>query len=319
MKLSELGEKRIVEKILESIEKCEGVVEIGDDAFAVEFGEFCLVGSIDMVTQSRHIPKEMTPRQIGKYAVNAGLSDIASMGAIPLGILVSLALPREREEDFLLGVVEGISEACRDHGTCVLGGDTKDHVEITLTVCSLGKVGKSNLLTRGNAEVGDLICVTGKLGSAPAGFVCLTRNLDFPKFVAAALEPKARVKEGVILGKYANSCMDISDGLAYSLHEIADRSGKGFIVYEEKIPVDGDIYKVAEKAKVDAREMIFYSGGDYELLFTISEEKFDFLKKKIKCWVIGEVVERERKLISIDGEEIELEKRGDEAFQSKWI
>ncbi len=318
IKLFELGERKIIELFLSNLEKCKGLVGLSDDAFAIEFEGNCLVGSIDMISQSRHIPREMTPEQIGSYAINASLSDIASMGAKPLGLLISLGLPKELDESFLKKLSKGISKACREHNTCILGGDTKDHKEIVVTACALGIVEKENLLTRSNAREGDLICVTGKIGSAPAGFYCLNFGINISKFIKHALEPRARVKEGILLSKYANACMDISDGLAYSLHEIAERSKKGFVIYKEKIPVDKEIYKVAELVDINPEEMILYRGGDYELLFTISEDNIKKIKGKIDITPIGRITanEKERKMITEKGEEI-LDSRSDEAFKTK--
>ncbi|MEE9564335.1 MAG: thiamine-phosphate kinase, partial [Candidatus Hydrothermarchaeaceae archaeon] len=276
MKLKELGERKIIEIFTRNFDRCDNAaVGIGDDAavFTLD-SENYLVISTDLITQKTHIPREMIPLQIGRYAVNVNLSDIASMGAKPLGLVFSFGLPCDIDEKFIEELSEGINEACREHGTCVLGGDTKEHGEIIIAGTAIGRVKKDRLLTRAGAKVGDIIGVTGKIGSAAAGFHCLTRNIaDSEKFIKAALEPNARVKEGEILSEYATACMDISDGLAFSLHEIAKESKKGFKVYEERIPVDEGLSRVSELSGVPVREMVFHKGGDFELLFTAPEDK----------------------------------------------
>jgi thiamine-monophosphate kinase len=312
MNLEELGERKIIEIFAKNFDRCESeIVGIGDDAavFAIDEENY-LVVSTDLITQKNHMPRETTPEQIGRYAVNVNLSDIASMGAKPLGLLFSFGLPGELSDEFVEEISKGINEACKDHGTCVLGGDTKEHSEIVISGTALGKVKKDAFLTRAGAKDGDIIGVTGKIGSAAAGFYCLTKNIpDAEKFIKAALEPRARVKEGEILAKYATACMDISDGLAFSLHEIAKASGQGFRVIYEKIPKEDGLERIAEQSGVSPEEIIFHKGGDFELLFTAPEEKFKEIEKEIDVTAIGEVIEKERK-------ESELEPRGHDSFRS---
>jgi thiamine-monophosphate kinase len=317
MKLKELGERKIIEIFARNFDRCENaVVGIGDDAAVFKLdSENYLVVSTDIITQKAHIPREMTPLQIGKYAVNVNLSDIACMGAKPLGLVFSFGLPGDIDEKFVEELSKGINEACREHGTYILGGDTKEHGEIVIAGTALGKAKKDRFLTRAGARAGDVIGVTGKIGSATAGFYCLTKKIaDADKFIKAALEPKARVKEGTILSKYASACMDVSDGLAFSLHEIARESNKGFRVYEERIPVDEDLNRVAELSGVSVREMVFHKGGDFELLFTAAKDKFEALEREINITAIGEVTESGA-IIEKGGRESELEPRGYDSFR----
>jgi thiamine-monophosphate kinase len=316
MKLSELGEREIIKILRRNFEECDRMlVSIGDDASVYDLdGENCLVVSMDVISQKEHIPVEMTPRQIGMYVVNVNLSDLASMGAQPIGIVTSLGLPGDLEDIFIKELSSGINEACSKHGICVLGGDTKEMREISIACTALGMAKKGKFLTRSGARVGDLICVTGKIGSAAAGFYCLIENLKEERFIKAALEPKARIREGLLLAGYANSCMDISDGLAFSLHEISRASKVGFKVYEEKIPIDPRILDVAEKAGVSSRELIFHKGGDYELLFTIPPEKLKEIKLNVN--IIGEVIPAGAIIVNPEGMEETLSDRGYESFKS---
>lgn len=325
MNLSQLGERRIIKIFEREFDKrrCKNaVVGIGDDACVVKFCNKLLAISTDAIYQKTHIPREMTPRQIGKFAVNVNLSDIAAMGAVPIGMVFSFGMPSNLDENFVKELSKGINEACREHKTCVLGGDTKEHSEIVIAGTAFGNI-ENKILRRSAARVDDLICVTGSIGSAAAGFYCLTKNLDVKargRLIKAALEPKARVREGILLGRYANACIDISDGLAFSLHEIAKASGVGFLVYEEKIPVDKNVRKVAKLSGISLREIMFHKGGDYELLFTIPPRKFKRMKEEIgsDVAVIGEIKKRGKKILNVSGEVEELESRGYEAFVTKF-
>jgi thiamine-monophosphate kinase len=330
MKLSDLGERKIIELFAKNFDECRGViVGIGDDACVLEFNEGnYLVVSTDFISQKAHIPKEMSPKQLGRYVVNVCLSDITAMGAKPLGLVFSFGLPGDLDKDFVEELSKGINKACKEHEICTSGGDTKEHSEIVIAGTAFGKVEKDKFLTRDKARVGDLICVTGFVGLAAAGFYCLIKNMKIEKQISnrltnAALEPRARVKEGVLLGSYANACMDISDGLAFSLCEIAKASKTGFLVYEDKIPVDEDVKKVSEALGISTREMVFHKGGDYELLFTISPERYDEMHEKMKkigtdVIVIGEITREGREILNLNGEREDLEPRGYESFITRF-
>jgi thiamine-monophosphate kinase len=318
MNLKELDERKIIEIFARNFKACENeVVGIGDDAAVFAFDdENYLVASTDVIIQSTHIPREMTPRQIGKYAVNVNLSDIASMGAKPLGLLLSFGLPGELDEAFVEELSKGVNSACQAHGTCILGGDTKRHSEIVISGTALGRVDKGLVLTRAGAKAGDIIGVTGKMGSAAAGFYCLINGIDDSNdFIKSALEPVARVKEGEVLSRYASACMDVSDGLAFSLHEIARTSKKGFRVSGEKIPFDSGILRIGEISGIATDEIIFHKGGDFELLFTASKENFGKIEKEIDVTVIGEIIEK-GSIVSKDGIESDLDSRGYDSFSN---
>jgi thiamine-monophosphate kinase len=327
MKLEDLGERRIIEIFEEAFGACEdAVLGIGDDAAAFPLGDRLLVVSTDMVAEGTHIPQEMTPEQIGRYAVAVNLSDIAAMGARPVGMVFAFGLPGKLDEGFVRDLSEGIKKECQDHGLCVLGGDTKESDKIVITGTALGEVERDRLLTRAGARVGDLLCVTGRIGSATAGFYCLTKGVgeqeQRKKFIRAALEPKARVKEGIILSEFATSCMDISDGLAFSLGEMARKSGRGFLVREEAVPVEEGVAEIADLAGVPLRELVFHKGGDFELLFTLGEGDLEEVMSRMESLgtpmtVIGEVTERGLSILESSGETEEMDTRGYEAFLTK--
>ncbi|WP_456474747.1 thiamine-phosphate kinase [Candidatus Pyrohabitans sp.] len=324
MKLSELGERRVIEIFAEVLGDC-GIAEvgIGDDASIVRAGEALIVLSSDMIREGTHIPREMTPEQAGSYAVNVNLSDIAAMGARPLAMLFSFGLPGDKDESYVRRLVQGIKKACDVHKVCVVGGDTKEHGEVVISGFAFGVVEARGYLTRSGARPGDLLCVTGSIGSAAAGFYCLTRNIEHPRreeFLRAALEPEARVVEGLTLAGSASACMDVSDGLAFSLHEIARKSGVGFEVYEERVPREREVKEIAALAGVDEREVVFHKGGDFELLFAVSEASLPELKEKFRSKKLAPITEIGRVtgegywLITEDGRRVELPARGYDAF-----
>jgi len=329
MKLTELGERKII-KIFEGEfrkTKCRHVaLGIGDDAAVLDLGKgVYLVASCDAIYQKTHIPREMTAVQIGKFAVNVFLSDIAAMGASPLGLLLSFGIPRSLEENFVKKIAKAINNECRRHGICILGGDTKECNEIAISGTALGIARKRKWLEKRGAKIGDAICITGETCSAAAGFRCLNEGLKIAgsiktRLIKKALEPKARIREGLILSKYASSCTDISDGLAFSLHEIAGASGAGFRIYESKIPVNKYAKIVSKYLKIPVREMMLHEGGDYGLLFTARRENLEAIRKEMKkigtkIYEIGVITKEGRNIIDLSGKEKKLDSRGYEAFK----
>jgi thiamine-monophosphate kinase len=170
-------------------------------------------------------------------------------------------------------------------------------------------------LTRTGARIGDIVAVTGYIGSAACGWQILQKGLDLKDFeteerervnkyiISPCVEPKSRVNEGSIMAKsgYVTSCTDISDGLAFSLGYMRD--GYGFEIHEEKIPVRKEFDTVCDKFELDKDMLRYHIGEDFELLCTVKANKFDYLKERIPgLTAIGKVVEGNRiRLVKNDG------------------
>jgi thiamine-monophosphate kinase len=189
----------------------------------------------------------------------------------------------------------------------------------SITICgtALGMVKKKEFMPRMGARNGDIICVTGELGSAGISLQNLKRGKD-GEAVKKILLISPRIREGraAVLTHGVTASMDISDGLASSLYQLLKINGVGFSVRAEKIPVDREA-----KFEKNAIDLAIYSGGDYELLFTVSPDMVDNVKKAVEgvgCKItdIGTVI-KEKKVILLDGEvERRMENRGYEHFLS---
>jgi thiamine-monophosphate kinase len=266
-----------------------------DDCAVLPMGEVSLVVTTDMLHRKTDFPEGMTDWQCGWMAVAVTLSDIAAMGAAPRAILLAVGLDRPGS---LRPLMEGARACCDRFGAELVGGDIDSHDELTLVSTGLGTVEPAHLVRRQGSRPGDLICVTGVLGRAQAAID------GYSRYQEALFEPQPRVAEGQILGRSgASSMMDISDGLALSLHDMVLANRCGYRVTSAMIPVIGDI--PYEKAL----ELAVYGGGDYELLFTIPAEK---LPLEGMTWhVIGHVVGEPGAFLN----GIPLERRG---YQHRW-
>jgi len=363
-----LGEVRLVERITKQFSANananEQVVTAGageDDCAVLDLDEAkakanynskYLVVTTDTLQESTHFPAGISPFQIGWSAVAVNLSDIAAMGARPFAFTLALGVPAETETVFVDEVVQGVKKCASAYNTAVVGGDTTRSKEVVLTGTCLGFADRP--VRRAGAEVGDLVCVTGSLGNAALGQKIVEREvaegekgeeegagkgkkegeeveLKVSKKVEEAakkalFQPVPRVKEGVVLADsgLVTSMIDISDGLALSLAALAKSSKVGFEIYEEKVPV-ADLRL--------RRELAFYYGGDYELLFTLrasggaeagraeagargNAELLRRLQREVKMSVVGRVVPAEEGLYfkREDGTKEEVKIKGYQHF-----
>ncbi len=306
MRLSDLGEKEIIARI-------SRFLDIGDDAAYIKMGEGYLILSTDMFYSDTHLLPGMSFEQVGMFIVSVNLSDIASMGAKPFAFMLAYGGPDTCIENFE-ALINAAEKQCSKFGVKYVGGDTKYTQKLTLTGTAAGLTGKPIL--RSGAREGDVIAVTGYLGTASFAIDCLLENRKCPKgLIKKAMEPEPRVEEGVFLNDYASAMTDISDSLAISLYNICSQSNTGAWIDTSELPVADDLVNLLDDLNKDPLEYVLYGGGDYELVFTVSEDDFEVIKKNLDITRIGEVT-HEKNIISVDGsKESLLQRRGYEHFR----
>ncbi len=324
---------------------CRPVVGPGNDDCAVinVGGSGLLVATTDMLHRKADFPSGMTPYQMGWMSIAVNLSDIAAMGARPVGIMTALGLPPGLEVDLVKELVTGMSACARRYGTQIIGGDVDRHDELTIVGSALGMVDAGQLAMRKGAKPGDMVCVTGELGTAGAALEALQQGREVdPEVLEKFYMPVPRIVEGMALAGSGclTSMMDISDGLALSLHDLAAASGVGFHIRASDIPVHrsvrdmatiGDIVvddkvvgdmvvddKVVEDMVVDDKvfEWSLYTGGDFELLFTLNTDCLENAGKVARFTVIGEVT-ASGITIEREGHIEDVEPRGFQQFGDK--
>jgi thiamine-monophosphate kinase len=312
----DLGERNVVRRITEIL----GVSERDDCAMAGD-GEKYLVWTTDMLHRRADFPSVAAPWQIGWMTVGVNLSDVAAMGAVPLGLLVAAGIPPETEISFVEEIFRGMKDCASRYGTKVLGGDLDSHDELTLVGTALGEVEKDLVLRRRGAQPGDLLCTTGTLGSAGAGLrVALEavekgemefEDPDLRALMRRLLLPSPRMEEGraLALSRSVTSMMDNSDGLALSLFDLAEASSVGFLVQDEKIPIDPLVARVAED-EGDTLDLALTAGGDFELVFTASPDRIDGARQACEFTIIGKVLEEREIMIESERGRKRLEPRG---------
>lgn len=298
---------------------------IGDDS-AVFRGDsmFDELICMDTMVEGVHFTKKtMTPFMIGFKALAVNISDIAAMGGIPTYYLVSIAIPNNWDEKALQEIYEGMDSLGDRYSIDLIGGDTvssKEGLVITVTVC--GRIQKGTSLFRNVAHPGDLVFVTGEVGSSAAGLdLLLSHGLNYPfsksekELLKAHQLPEPQVEAGQILAasKKKIALNDISDGLASEANEIAEASNVCLHIDYDKIPISSYIKTYSEEQQT---RWCLFGGEDYQLIGTISSDDYKEIKQtfnqnNIKLTVVGEVISGDAEVYLIKDNGIEkLPKKG---------
>jgi len=306
-RLVDLGERVAIRRIEAILTKGKNTLGIGDDCAAIDLGNKYLLVTTDMMSQRTHIPPQMTSYQMGWFLVAINLSDIAAKGGTPLGLVCSFGLPKKTSETYLKELTKGANACAVRFGTMIVGGDTKETTEITLCGTAFGTVKKDEFMSRIGARPGDVVAVTGTLGKAGAGYYALKRNKKEKKLSKALLEPQPRLKEGRLLAQLRSvtSSMDLSDGLSASLYQLKEINSVGFEIDKNALPLASGLNKrFYANHRIDPYSLALHFGGDYELLVTVPQEKFEKTKRtlqkhSITLAPIGTVTQK-RKIILLE-------------------
>ncbi|MFQ6129656.1 MAG: thiamine-phosphate kinase [Candidatus Hadarchaeaceae archaeon] len=326
MKLSEAGERVLVELARKICRRGPRVrVGIGDDAAAIDIDGGCLVMTTDMLVASRHFPPRMTPEQMGRRAVVVNLSDLAAMGAKPLGLVFSVGLPRKLEVKFVERLVRGMDTAAREHDSHVVGGDLDESKEVVISGAAFGVARRRELLMRSGARAGDLIAVTGRLGASAAGLSFLLKRLPakgYRALVRAQLEPRARVREGMVLARsgFVTSAIDVTDGLAANLWQLARESKVKLIVDRASVPEHPLVRKFVTSYGFGIDDFVLFGGEDFELLFTVRPRGWEKVWRALervgaRATLIGRAARGRGVFIRVEGKTRALPDRGYEHFR----
>ena len=278
----------------------------------------------DSLVGSTDIPPGMSLRQASRKAVVATVSDFAAKGVQPSGLLISLALHPPVGPGMIREIATGINEAAREYHCEVIGGDTGESTDFLIDCIGFGFANSRMVIRRDGARPGDVIAVTGEFGKTAAGLeILLSREKAlarrFPELVRSVTYPVARLQTGIRLAKthMVNSSIDSSDGLVWSLHEIARLSRVKMVL--EKVPVASGVASYATKRSLDADAMALYGGEEYELVLTIPSKKFAILNRKIPSLTKIGIVQKGggQVILRHQGRERLLEPRGWEHMVSR--
>jgi len=294
----DIGEFALIDRLAKRLHPpaIDVIAGIGDDVAVIAFGGFrdagCpyLLATCDVQVAGVHfLPGRITPYQLGCKVAAINLSDIAAMGGRPRHFLVSLAMPPDTPVAYLEALYDGLSEEARRHGADVVGGNMSRASSLTIDLTLLGEVMPDHLLRRSGAQAGDLLLVTGALGTSAAGLALVidpelkATAEDRERCLQAHLTPTPRLAESAVIVREggATAMIDISDGLMADLGHICEASGTGAELWEEAIPLLDATRRVAEAAGTDPLQWALSGGEDYELLFTARPDRAETLARNV--------------------------------------
>jgi thiamine-monophosphate kinase len=254
------------------------------------------------------------PHTMGWVTIMANLSDLAAVGAEPLGLVVSVCIEPSRDAAFSDGIAQGMADACRDAGVFILGGDTNSTRVISLTGCAIGLVPRKEKITRRGCNVGDVVFISGGVGIGNALGLARLAKLPPERFPERLYRPCARLQEGQLVRRYASCCMDTSDGLLATLDQLMRLNDLGFVL-ECNWPKLLTRPALEFCAGTGAPPWLMTAGphGEFELAFTVPEARREaFLEAAHALGLfpirIGTVQETPALTLALDsGERVEVD------------
>ncbi len=313
LKIKDIGEFGLIDRISRKVKDKDILVGIGDDAAVVK-GKGLQVLTTDCLVEGDHFTKEwFTAKQIGMKAIEINVSDVVSMGARPKYVLVSLALPKDTDVEFVEEMYKGMWKVCDSYKCKIVGGNMTHCTKVVISITLIGEVSKKNLSLRSGAKPGDFILVTGHLGNGRAGLRLFQKKVKgFESVRKSYLEPRAHLKSALKNAPYVNAMEDISDGLASEIKHICDESKVGAVIYKENIPILDEVKKVAVTLGDDEYEYALFGGEDFELVFTVSEDKLH----KVQGYLVGEIVKGKGVKLYSNGKGKEIMSKGYDHFSN---
>jgi thiamine-monophosphate kinase len=296
-----LTERQIVKLLTRSFDSDHRLpLDFDDDVAAFQMNSRSqLVLKNDMLVGSTDVPRFMTLTQAARKAVVTTVSDFAAKGVQPRGLLVSLGLPTPVTISNVNEIASGLKKGAREYHCSIVGGDTSETHELVIDCIGFGFAETGRIVPRNGAKPGDVVAVTGDFGRTSAGLRMLRGKKTswprrFSKLAYSVLHPLARLETGLKLARtgHVNSSIDSSDGLAWSLHEIARLARVNIVL--EKIPIARDVEIFARETGLRAEDLALFGGEEYELVLTIEKERFASVKSEVPSLIKIGVVESGR-------------------------
>lgn len=264
---------RIIARLGDSVAR-DILVPPGDDAAAWAPASPGVIATTDVLTEGNHWRADtMSFEDVGWRAVATNVSDLAAMGSTPELLLVAAVLGPSMTTEQVDRFIDGMAEACREHGVRVAGGDIVRGGTTSFSITALGsaridRAGRALALRRDAAKVGDIVAVSGNPGAAAAGLAAIDSHRDHEPaaepLLLAHRRPVARISLGLAAVMRGVLCgIDISDGLVQDLGHVAERSNLGIEVDLEQLPLH--IHAMSMFGIDAARNYALSGGEDYEL------------------------------------------------------
>jgi thiamine-monophosphate kinase len=312
--VQDIGEQGLLKRVQAF---CPSAI-VGDDAAVLptEPGKSIVITS-DVLVDGVHFSDRTTPPEsAGWRAIAANLSDLAAMGAAPLGITVGLGLPKTTPVEWVEKLYQGMAACLDQYGGALVGGDLCRSPVITVAITAFGQVDPNYVIQRSTAQPGDAIFVTGFHGSSRAGLEMLLNSDSAPErasLIRAHQYPIPRFDIPQLTSRVSG--MDSSDGLADAVLQICRMSEVGAKLDRALIPIDPALkqWVTAEKAI----EWALYGGEDFQLVLCLPfEEAKLWVEQVSESAIVGQITsDSEVRLVDSSGEFSDRALSLDQGFQ----
>ena len=315
--MSRLNEKKIIE-IFQN--------RLGNKGFVPEDVEFFKIGKkyhvlkVDTLVESTDVPPRMKLEDVARKSIVSCISDFAAKGVKPIFGIVSLTIPKKYSKPKIESLAKGFYKARKEFHIKILGGDTNEGKELVINFSLFGISEK--IVRRNGAKINDVIITSGPFGYASAGLNILLNNKKYSKKFGSrakgvVFNPRPRLEFGLKNRNYFSSSMDSSDGLSTTLIQMSNQS-KRFVINE--LPTERDVFDFANSSNLDANDLIFNGGEEYEIVATVSPSNLKKIKKyakrnRIKLYEIGYVMKGKGVFFQKNGKLISIKDEGWHHFQ----
>lgn len=292
-----------------------GALDLADDAavFPVPPGRE-LVAAADAMVEGVHFLPGQAPDRVGRKLLRVNLSDLAAMGALPLGYLLTVAVPRDTGEAWFAAFAAGLAADQTLYGVHLLGGDTTSTAgPIALSLTILGSVAPGRAVRRGGARPGDAIWVTGTIGDGVLGLAAARGEVPDPDGYLRGRYELPSPRLGLGIGDVASAAMDVSDGLVQELGHVARASGVAAELEAPLVPLS----PAARAAGPAWFPRCLAGGDDYELVLAVPPAREAALREAaaaggVEVTRVGRFVAGAPRVVvrDADGREIDLRETG---------
>lgn len=308
--IQSIGRDELIDELMEHATFEHPSVEkgYGDDAAVIKGEDGYRLLSSETFMEGVNFDLTYVPlHHLGYKIATAAVSDLYAMNGHPEAVVVNFAVPNKISVDMLKEIYRGIGAASQDYEFQIVGGDlTASHQILSADITAYGSVKKDKILYRKGAHVDEAICVTGDLGGAIAGLRILMREKkfweedeqqepfqpdleDYEYVVKRQLVPIARrdfIQKLDELSIRPTSMIDLTQGLVSELRHLSKASEVGAYIYQAALPISLDTRQVADEMKEDVDKYALYGGEDYELMFTLPENKVEELADEFQDFVV---------------------------------
>ena len=296
----------------------KGSLDLNDDVFFDK--NKSLVISIDTYNEGVHFIDFKKPDLVIKKVLRSSISDLICKGVSPKYYFISGSGNKKTfTKKNLSKISNSLKQEQNKYGILLCGGDTTFSNKLSFSITSVGY--SKTIVYRNKVKLNDEIYLTGNLGDSYVGLQILQNKIKTTKklknyFIKKYFEPEIQIKLTRKLLKFANSSIDISDGLIDDLEKMMNKQKLSYKILEEKIPISNNLFNYIKKNNLKKTDFIS-NGDDYQILFTASADKSRIISTTsknlgIKISKIGKIGSNNKKSIIIDqkGEHLLIKKQG---------